>query len=110
MIDKAIAAALTRIQTDVNALNVIVTTSEHWREMPTEIPALQDNVARLWNDVHYLKTLDFNALQRPIEDRNTPQKVAENDTNAETEEEIETTPEELTARQKEQYIFERLTN
>lgn len=29
MIDKAIAAALTRIQTDVNALNVIVTTSEH---------------------------------------------------------------------------------
>lgn len=105
MIDKDIASALAPILTIVNALNVRLKTCERRREMSADIPALQENIARIWNDVNYLHTVDIHALLRPTEEHNALEKANEDDIDTETKEETKIVREELTAREEEKHIF-----
>lgn len=47
--------------------------------MLAKTPSLQANIQRLQNYINYMYTIDFHALLRPAEDRNSSEKEAEDD-------------------------------
>uniref|UniRef100_M1DV18 Polyprotein protein n=1 Tax=Solanum tuberosum TaxID=4113 RepID=M1DV18_SOLTU len=103
MIERAIAAALSPIQTSINALTLRVTIYASKQGKSSEVPCLQADVAGLWRDVDYLKSIDFNDLMRTNEDRDAPGEAATVDGDVAVDEE-------MTAAQEEKNIFGNLSN
>ncbi|XP_049364342.1 uncharacterized protein LOC125829122 [Solanum verrucosum] len=109
MIESAILATLTLLQTFVDALMVRITTCENRQGKSSEVSALKAEVADLRKDVDYLKTIDFGSLIEREDDLDVPETsgiplattryvqrggTTDDDSDVGTDEELLATPEE----------------